>query len=167
MSEDWVEGLYRLHGPLVFRRARALLGNEDEAWEVVQEVFARMLRSRTTFRHEAAPTTWLYRITTNTALNRVRDTSRRRANLHALVAEQRLEVPVFEATPEIRLMLAHVLERIPAPLCEIAVYYHLDHMNQDEIAAVIGTSRKTVGNRLREFHALAQGLLGQNREASA
>ena len=40
-------------------------------------------------------------------------------------------------------------------------------MNQDEIASIIGTSRKTVGNRLQQFHAIAQELLGLEKEASA
>ena len=49
----------------------------------------------------------------------------------------------------------------------MAVYYYVDQMNQDEIAATVGTSRKTVGNRLREFRARAQTLLEPESEASA
>ncbi|MEP6654213.1 MAG: RNA polymerase sigma factor [Myxococcales bacterium] len=168
MRDEWVESLYRLHGPMVFRRARALLGSEDQAWDVVQEVFSRALRSRSEFRHGAAPTTWLYRITTNAAFNKLRDEGRRRGRLAALAASS---PPAQRAssgeTPELRLLLAEILRRIPAQLCEIAVYYHVDRMNQDEIAIVIGTSRKTVGNRLRQFHTMAQELLGVEKEASA
>ena len=166
MREEWVESLYRLHGPMVFRRARVLLGSDDRAWDVVQEVFSRALRSRSEFRHGAAPTTWLYRITTNTAFNKLRDEGRQRGKLASLAAAGTERTGGGE-TPELRLLLAEVLRRIPAPLCEIAVYYHVDRMNQDEIAAVIGTSRKTVGNRLQQFHALAQDLLGLEKEASA
>ena len=64
-------------------------------------------------------------------------------------------------------MLAEILEKIPVELCEVAVYYYVDQMNQDEIAATVGTSRKTVGNRLREFRARAQTLLEPESEASA
>ena len=49
MGEPWVEALYRRYGPLVFRRARTLLGSDEAAWDVVQEVFIRALRSREGF----------------------------------------------------------------------------------------------------------------------
>jgi RNA polymerase sigma factor (sigma-70 family) len=167
MRDDWVDSLYRQHGPMVFRRARALLGSDDLAWDVVQEVFSRALRSRSEFRHGSAPTTWLYRITTNTAFNKLRDEARRNGKLAALSASAATRSTASGEMPELRLLLTEVLQRIPAALCEIAVYYHVDRMNQDEIAAVIGTSRKTVGNRLQQFHAQAQALLGLKKEASA
>ena len=167
MRDEWVDSLYRQHGPMVFRRARVLLGNDDLAWDVVQEVFSRALRSRSEFRHGAAPTTWLYRITTNTAFNKLRDEGRRRGKLATLSAAAATSAPTSGELPEVRLLLAEVLQRIPAALCEIAVYYHVDRMNQDEIAAVIGTSRKTVGIRLQQFHAQAQALLDLDKEVSA
>lgn len=167
MRDEWVDTLYRQHGAMVFRRARVLLGSDDQAWDVVQEVFSRALRSRSEFRHGAAPATWLYRITTNTAFNKLRDEGRQRGKVEALAAAGTAERTASGETPELRLLLAEVLRQIPVPLCEVAVYYHVDRMNQDEIAAVIGTSRKTVGNRLQQFHALAQGLLALEKEASA
>jgi RNA polymerase sigma-70 factor, ECF subfamily len=172
MDDEWVANLYQRYGPLVFRRARALMGDDQEAWDVVQEVFVRTLRGRGGFRQEASPTTWLYRITTNYCFNMLRDRSRRQSKLRDEAAAASGAVgatgnPRVEG--EVRLLLAEVLDRIPGELCEIAVYYHVDRMNQDEIAAVIGTSRKTVGNRLREFHERARAILEGSgaREVSA
>ena len=165
--QEWIGGLYRQHGPMVFRRARALLGSDDVAWDVVQEVFSRALRSRSEFRHGSAPTTWLYRITTNAAFNRLRDEGRRRGKLAALTATRETgERTARGDSPELRLLLTQLLQRLPPALCEVAVYYHVDRMNQDEIAAVLGLSRKTVGHRLQQFHARAQALLDP-KEASA
>jgi RNA polymerase sigma-70 factor (ECF subfamily) len=167
MGEPWVEVLYRRYGPLVFRRARTLLGTDEAAWDVVQEVFVRALRSQEGFRHEASPTTWLYRITTNYCFNVSRDRTRRQARL----AEQPARLAGPSATggngQETQRLLAEILEKIPVELCEVAVYYYVDRMNQDEIAATVGTSRKTVGNRLREFRARARTLLEPESEASA
>lgn len=156
MGEPWVETLYRRFGPLVFRRARALLGSDDAAWDVVQEVFVRTLRAQGGFRNEASPTTWLYRITTNYCFNVIRDVSRRRTRLAEHPPLALGEPSVGGYAPESRLVLAEILERIPTELCEVAVYYYVDRMSHDEIAATVGTSRKTVGNRLREFRARAQ-----------
>jgi RNA polymerase sigma-70 factor (ECF subfamily) len=167
MGEAWVEALYRRYGPLVFRRARQLLGNDEAAWDVVQEVFLRALRSETGFRNEASPTTWLYRITTNYCFNVTRDKTRRRARLAEGLPVGSAPVVTEGEGQESRLLLAELLERIPVELCEVAVYYYVDRMNQDEIAATVGTSRKTVGNRLREFRARAQTLVEPESEASA
>ena len=166
MGDEWVADLYQRYGPLVFRRARTLMGSEQAAWDVVQEVFVRTLRGQAHFRHHASPTTWLYRITTNYCFNLLRDGARQRGKMRDREAATAVSPATPGADGELRLMLAEVLDRIPAELCEIAVYYHVDRMNQDEIAAVIGTSRKTVGNRLKEFHERAQRILGA-REVSA
>lgn len=67
-----LEALYRRHGFRVFRQANALLGNEAEAEEIVQEVFLAVYEKVKMFRGEAAFTTWLYRVTMNATLSRLR-----------------------------------------------------------------------------------------------
>ena len=61
-----------------------------------------------------------------------------------------------EAGLEERLTLHAVLAGVAEPLREIAVYYYLDQMSHEEIARLLGVSRRTVGNRLVEFHAAAK-----------
>lgn len=167
MGEPWVEMLYQRFGPSVFRRARTLLGSDDAAWDVVQEIFVRALRSRDGFRNEASPTTWLYRMTTNYCFNVIRDGTRRRRRLAQQTMLARAEPSAVEPAAETRVMLAEILERIPAELCEVAVYFYVDRMSQDEIAATLGRSRKTVGNRLREFRARVRAIVNLEREAFA
>jgi DNA-binding transcriptional regulator LsrR (DeoR family) len=50
--------------------------------------------------------------------------------------------------------------RVSAELQEIAVYYHADGMTCHEIAAMMGVSRRTIGNRLVEFQDEAIGTIG-------
>lgn len=70
--------LFRRHFPKVFRQAMHLLGNTGEAEEVVQEVFLAVYEKAQTFRGEAAFTTWLFRLTSNAALSRLRRHQRRK-----------------------------------------------------------------------------------------
>jgi len=55
-----------------------------------------------------------------------------------------------------RLTLSAVLARVPESLREVAVYFYLDQLSREEIASLCGGSRRTVGNRLVEFHQSAR-----------
>lgn len=146
MSVD-VERLYRSHGHLVLRRARTLLGNEHDAQEALQEVFASLLRE------PSAPSTnltgWLYGATTHFCLNQLRN---RRTGERLL--EQRGPPPSAaparaEALAEVRRVLAQLPEQVAAAV----VYHHLDGMTHDEVAAMLGCSRRQVGYLLERASA--------------
>jgi RNA polymerase sigma-70 factor (ECF subfamily) len=72
------ETLYRRYCSRVYRHAMALVGIAAEAEEVVQEVFLTLYEKAKTFRAEAAFSTWLYRLTANAALTRLRRRKRSR-----------------------------------------------------------------------------------------
>lgn len=132
-----------------------LLRDEQAALDAMQEVFVRAIRAGTEFRAEASPMTWLYRITTNFCLNWIRDHARR----GELLERQR---PVDEprAVPaEDRHAVLDLLERLPADVGAVAIYYHVDEMKQEEIAELLGVSRRYVRDRLDAFRALSQALL--------
>jgi RNA polymerase sigma-70 factor (ECF subfamily) len=163
-----VEELYQRYGPLVHRRARTLLGDDQAAWDALQEVFVRVLRGGGQFRGEASPMTWLYRITTNYCFNVLRDHHRRSDKLRQRAAEMsRMPHAGGFGEPELKLALAQVLDRLPEEICEMAVYAHLDRMSRDEISAMMGVSARTVGNRLKQFQAEARRVLGLSVEAAS
>lgn len=153
--------LYQRYGALVLRRARALLDDEQAARDATHDVFVKVLSSLDAFRHEASPVTWLYRATTNHCLNVLRDQSRRGRVVPLLRALPPDAAPSLDE----RLSLTTVLARVPDELREIAVYYYLDQMSHEEIARLTGLSRRTIGNRLVEFHAAAK-LAADAKEAA-
>src|SRR5262245_9689209 len=71
-----VDALSRRYGPMVLRRCRRLLGDEDEALDAYQDTFVRLLEYRSRL-DDRYPSSLLYRMATNVCLNRIRD--RRRA----------------------------------------------------------------------------------------
>ncbi len=145
-----IEAMYRAYGPMVLRRARVLLGDEQAAGDAMHDVFLKAWRAGDRFRGDASPTTWLYRITTNHCLNLLRDRKRRGALLG-----ERFAASDSRPGDEDRVAAAEILSRVPEALREIAVYYYIDQLNQDEIAQLLGVSRRTVGYRLEEFRAAA------------
>jgi RNA polymerase sigma-70 factor, ECF subfamily len=161
VGEESIETLYRRYGPLVLRRARGLLGDDGAARDAMQEVFVKAMQSGAFFREEATPTSWLYRITTNHCLNLLRDAGRRE---HLL--RQNARAPADRQDTELRTAIIEVLRQLPREVCEVAVYAHLDRLGQEEIAALLGLSPRTVRNRLREFQARAQLALGLTPEVA-
>jgi RNA polymerase sigma-70 factor (ECF subfamily) len=141
------QDIYRRYGAVVYRRARRMLGDEQAAKDVCQEVFLRLFRSLPEF-ERASPVTWLYKVTTNHCLNLIRDEQRHRKLLEARAATT-TSVP---STPS----LSALLRGFPQELQEIAVYYFVDEMSQDEIARLLGVSQRTVSNRLSAFRDLAK-----------
>jgi RNA polymerase sigma-70 factor (ECF subfamily) len=143
---------------MVLRRARAMLGDEQAARDATQEIFVRVLGAWADFRADSSPVTWLYRATTNHCLNALRDGAR-----HSAALDQLTHAAVGHAPAGLdeRLTLRAVLERVPSSLREIAVYYYLDQLSHEEIAKLTGVSRRTVGNRLVEFHAAARDAAGR------
>jgi RNA polymerase sigma-70 factor, ECF subfamily len=160
MPAPTLEHLYDSFGPMVLRRARAMLTDEQAAWDATQEVFLKVLSALPQFRQESSPVTWLYRATTNHCLNLLRERARRgEGEMTEDLGESHL--PRHEE----RLTLIKVLNRVQPELREIAVYYYLDQMSQDEIATLTGLSRRTVGNRLVAFHEAARLAAGSAAKA--
>lgn len=66
------DSIVEKHSSFVYNVAYRMMGNPDDAAEVVQDAFLSAYRARDRFRGQAQVTTWLYRITVNAALMRLR-----------------------------------------------------------------------------------------------
>lgn len=60
--------MVELYSPVVYRLANKMVGNEQDAEDVLQETFIKVLRSLKTFEEKSSLATWIYRITVNEAL---------------------------------------------------------------------------------------------------
>jgi RNA polymerase sigma-70 factor (ECF subfamily) len=143
-----LEELYVSHGPAVLRRARQLLGDDAEAQEVLHDVFTSLLQDPDQFSGASSPMTFLYRMTTNAALGRLRQ---RRTRERLLAADQRGRQEPTQPSPEAMVELRAWLLSLPDELATLAIYYHMDEMTQEELAAVLGCSRQWVGKLLKQL----------------
>ncbi len=139
--------LYDRHGGMVYRRVRRFYSTE-EAEEVVQEVFLRLMSTSSTFRGESAVTTWLYQVTTRHCLNRLRNARRRRELLDHHGAPSWGQ-PIAPARQEARVFLDQVWATLDEEQLLIGTYHFVDGMSHAAIAELMGVSRRTVGNRLQ------------------
>ena len=70
-----VKAWYERYGPMVIRRCRTLLRNEDEAMDAVQDVFVNLLKAEYRIEQRIQgifPSSLLYTMATNICLNRMR-----------------------------------------------------------------------------------------------
>ncbi|WP_437775118.1 RNA polymerase sigma factor [Sorangium sp. So ce1097] len=149
-----VERLYRAHGHHVLRRARALLGSEEESRDVLQEVFLSLVQSPGQFEHRSSPATWLYSATTHRCLNRIRDRKNRARLLGSGTPPSDVDAPRAEQTVQ----AARLLAELPDELAQAAIYHYIDESTHEEIAAIMGCSRRHVGDLLTRVKRWAEAL---------
>ena len=151
--------LYTRYGGVVRRRIRRFYSDE-QADDVLQEVFLRVMDKLDTFRGDSSPVTWLYQITTHYCLNRLRNEGRRRELLDERTGELFWSQPISKTNQEGEVLLKELWRHLDEEIVMIGIYYHLDGMTHEEIARVVGCSRRTVGNRLTQLQNEAQQLGG-------
>jgi RNA polymerase sigma-70 factor (ECF subfamily) len=160
MDSAAIAGLYERYGPALYRRGLRLLGNPEDARELVQEVFLQFWRNRDRFEGRSSPFTYLYRIATNQAIDRLR----RRTTAGQPVGVEKAEARTASPGPDRQVNALMDLAELTAGLDEetltVAVMSHVDGLTQEEIAEALDLSRRTVGKRLKRFHARTRGRAG-------
>jgi len=154
-SEIDIEEFYRRYGPMVLRRCRQLLRNEERAKDATQEVFAKLLLNKRQLKNQY-PSSLLFRISTNTCLNMIRD----HRNRHLFDSEDTLESIAAYDESEKKVLMQDILNKIfkkeKPSTREIAVMHFVDGMTLQEVAAEIGLSVSGIRKRIREFRARAK-----------
>lgn len=130
---------------MVRRRARRLLGDDEAARDVMHDVFVTV-QARGQALEDSGLSSWLYVVTTNLCLKRMRAAATRR-RLAGAVAQVEETAPRGEAAVAVRDALAG----LPAQVALAAVYRFADEMTHAEIADALGCSRRHVGELLRRF----------------
>jgi RNA polymerase sigma-70 factor (ECF subfamily) len=154
-SQDSVASLYARYGYYVLRRCTVLLRNRAAAEDVLQEVFMRVMRSRTELSAVERPLAWLYRIADNACLDVIR---------HDKVAAVSGEAIEDRVGPHPGVQLEHrsIVLRLLRTLDErdqrICILAFIDGMTQEEIAAELALSRVTINKRVQQIRAQADRL---------
>jgi len=151
-----ITALYRRYGAMVTHRCRSLLGNDADAQEACQEIFLKMHRYRDKWRGEASPTTYLYKVTTTTCLNRLR--TRRRKPEDLVDEVPHIEPPggYHSLSPtmkavEIRQLVDRLLAGQDERTQACVIYHYVDGMTHDETGEILGISGAAVRKRIARF----------------
>jgi RNA polymerase sigma-70 factor (ECF subfamily) len=161
MTEDRVTELYRTYGSVIYAHCRRLLGESTGAEDATQETFMRVHRHLDKAPDSREALTWIYRIATHYCLN-----EQRNRKIRPVPCMELPEVPAgnVELLITDRDLAARIVRRAPEKLAVVAWLHYVDGMEQEEVARVLGLSRRTVVNHLRTFIENAQKFL--RRETS-
>ena len=147
-----IQSLYERYAPMVHRRCRALLRDDEEAVEAMQDVFVEVCRRQESL-EVAAPSSFLYRTATNVCLNRIRSRKRRPQDADTELVERIAAAPEAEDRTLIGTFLDRVFERELPNTREMAVMHLVDGMTLQEVADEVGLSVSGVRKRLRLLKA--------------
>lgn len=160
------EVLIRRHNQRLFRAARAIVRDDDEAEDVVQQVWLAAYQKLAGFRGDAALTTWLTRIVVNEALGRRR--RRQRGEHHLALIDEEAQAAAGARSPEDeaatgelgRMLEAHI-DRLPDIYREVLVLRDVEEMTTAETASCLGVSEETVRVRLHRARREMQSSLSE------
>jgi len=144
MTGGELDKLYREHGHAVLRRARRLLRDDEDARDVVHDVYLDLLRNADRFQGRSSLATYLYAAATHACLNRLRDGKNRRRLLEIRTAAGARST---SAQAEPQTLATEILQSLDAEDAALAVYLYCDELTHDEIAELFGCSRRHVGDR--------------------
>ncbi len=158
--------LVERHQRRAFAIAMALVRDENDARELVQDAFLRVYKGLANFQGGSSFFTWLYRIITNLSIDLIRKPSHKNADLD----ESRLDVEedqdasfpflsrVEGADPvdavrrrEIGARLQTALDALPSYHRGVIVMREVEGLSYEEMAQAMGVSKGTIMSRL--FHA--------------
>jgi len=173
-DSDAFSRLMRKYQERVQNHCLRIVGDEQEAEDLKQEVFVKVYRSLANYEHTYAFYTWMYRITQNCCIDRIRKIKRRALEVsltpgpdedggeppreHAILDET--YVPEKAAlNSELKATIDAALAKLSPKLREIIVLKEQDGLSYEEIGALLNCSRGTVKSRLFRARERLQELL--------
>lgn len=146
--------------PLLYY-ATSLIGNQDAALDVLQDVWFRVVRSVRRLKDPASLKPWLYAITHGVAVDRIRrDYKRDKAEQAQLDDAFTVAEPSFDE--EDAAVIRDALNRLGVKHREVLVLHFLQDLSIQEIATVVGCSEGTVKSRIyyakRQMKQILEGV---------
>ena len=159
-----VELYYEKYAPMVFRRCRQLLKNEEETLDAVQDVFVKLIRNQQRLRGDY-PSSLLYTMATNTCLNRLRWRKHHSESSNDDVSDMLLlSTDTGYDEVDAKLIIDSILSTESEKTRVICYLYFGDNMTLAEIGAMIGLSVSGVRKHLISFQSRARIKLNRGVE---
>ena len=181
-DERALESIFTLHSAKLYNVAQRILGDAADAEEVIQDVFWMAFRKANSFQGHSQFYTWLYRLTVNAALGKIRRSKKTKE------VEYEDFLPKFEkdghhtirpvvdwsdtldesyAKHEMQTLLAAALDQLKPLDRSVVVLSDLEGLSDKEIASMVGLTVSAVKTRLHRARLFLRGKLAVHLGYSA
>ncbi|MGW0192114.1 RNA polymerase sigma factor SigM [Nonomuraea sp. NPDC003201] len=160
--------IVKRHRDRMWAVALRTLGDPDEAADAVQDAFVSAYRKASTFRGEAAVTTWLHRIVVNACLDRMRRKSVRPVADDELIEAAERETPLPDQTVEreVSMEVSAALKLLPSDQRAALVLVDMMGYSVEDAAQVLQVPSGTVKSRCARGRAKLAPILSHLRNRS-
>jgi RNA polymerase sigma-70 factor (ECF subfamily) len=145
---DGLENIYREYRTRVFSTAYRFLRNREDAEDVTQDVFVKVFKKMGDFRGDAKLSTWIYRITVNTALDLLRKRKRRPTVSIDYVAEP------STGSSNLKTLIEGMIPSLPEGYRKVFVLHDIQGLKHAEIAEVLGITEGGSKSQLHRARAV-------------
>jgi RNA polymerase sigma-70 factor, ECF subfamily len=161
-DRDAADQLARIYGPMIHQLAFRYMKSWEDAEEIAQDVMMKVIRRIDAFRGDSALSSWIYRITFNTAMSRLRNSKHSRpfevlqSDLGKdAAAGEPFEVPDWSGLgdetvmrAELRRALAQALTELPDVYRVPVVLRDIQGLTTEEASQVLQVKTQTLKSRL-------------------
>jgi RNA polymerase sigma-70 factor (ECF subfamily) len=145
--------LYQRYSDVVYKTALRVTGRAEDAEDVLQTVFLRILRNEVHLTPDWAPERYLRRSATNAAI----DVLRQRTSQAETTIENWQNLAGPESTVLLKQRVRRALAKLEPEMAELFVLFHLEGFSYDELAEQFNVEKGTVASRLHRIrHTLRQ-----------
>lgn len=148
-----IKDVYEMYRNDVYRFARYIIGDSSSAYDVVQEVFMRAIRSWDNFRHDSNTKTWLLSITRNYIYDSFRKQKRWEKFLGEYTPLRETEIDTMQSI-ETTMVLEKMLTELKDSYRQVFVLRHIENLTVQETASVLKWSEGKV--RITDHRAIAR-----------
>jgi RNA polymerase sigma-70 factor (ECF subfamily) len=161
ITMDDFEELYEKFGPMVLRRCRHLLKDEDRALDAMQDVFVRVMERRE--RVSSVCSSFFYTVATTVCLNKIRSDRLRRGpsadDMADFIADSRSAH--HEEQTDAELFLERLFDGTKEDTRCMAVFHYVDGLTLEETARIMCMSVSGVRKRLSSLRVKAITSIGE------
>jgi RNA polymerase sigma factor (sigma-70 family) len=162
--EPDLEGIFREHYRTVYRTAYGVTGSSQDAEDVAQTVFLRLLHGQTS-RDWKSPAAYLYRAAVNESLTLIRARKRQALNAdagHFVIAS---ETAAPDAALDVHRRLYEAVAELGRKAAEILILRYVHDYSDVQIAKLLGTSRGTIAVSLYRSRARLRTLMRADKSS--
>lgn len=162
--------LVNMYQQKVYNHAYRMLGNREEAEDATQDIFLRVYGSLKTFRGEARLSSWIFRITANVCISRMRkkqpltlsldqSPAGEGRNLAELLADDSQNPEIACSAEQMGTIVREQLQRLKPEWAQAIGLHYFGGLSYEEVAEALEISRDTVATHIRRGKMQLAGLI--------